>query len=58
MYLQADSNINIIIFLTLKTIAELELTVGHLEDKQERDFERNKKMKEDNQVLNKLYTNP
>ena len=51
MYLQADSNINIIIFLTLKTIAELELTVGHLEDKQERDFERNKKMKEDNQVL-------
>lgn len=32
-----------------KTIAELELTVGHLEDKQERDFERNKKMKEDNQ---------
>lgn len=58
MYLQADSNINIIIFLTLKTIAELELTVGHLEDKQERDFERNKKMKEDNQVLNKLYTDP
>ncbi|KAK2559537.1 hypothetical protein P5673_018185 [Acropora cervicornis] len=32
-----------------KTIAELELTVGHLEDKQERDFERNKKMKEENQ---------
>ena len=50
-YLQVDSKINIIIFLALKTIAELELTVGHLEDKQERDFERNKKMKEENQVL-------
>lgn len=31
-------------------IQELELNLAHLEDKQERDFERNKKMKEENQV--------
>lgn len=38
-----------------KTIADLELSVAHLEDKEERDFERNKKMREDNQKSKELY---
>lgn len=33
------------------TIADLELSVAHLEDKQERDFEKHKKVREDNQVM-------
>ena len=38
--------------------------MAHLEDKQERDFERNKKVREENQVLkmnlaiNKIYFSP
>ena len=31
-------------------IQELELSVAHLEDKQERDFERHKKAREENEV--------
>lgn len=38
-----------------KTIQELELNLAHLEDKQERDFERNKKMKEENQKSKDTY---
>lgn len=34
-----------------QTIADLELSVAHLEDKQERDFEKQKKVREDNQVM-------
>ena len=34
-----------------QTIADLELSVAHLEDKQERDFEKHKKVREDNQVM-------
>lgn len=34
-----------------QTIADLELSAAHLEDKQERDFEKRKKVREDNQVM-------